>query len=93
MHEILSFEIILEQWKSPVTIDTKIFIRLSIYYFFQSSESILMLFASRKASTVLNALKNKGVPAKDNGLTGPIVINEYCLLDMSNAEWGSLNSW
>jgi hypothetical protein len=51
------------------------------------------LFASRKASTLLNALKNRGVPAKDRGLTGPIVINEYCLLATSNAECGSLNNW
>ena len=45
------------------------------------------------SSTVLNALKNKGEPAKDSGLTGPIDMNEYCLLDASNDECGSLNIW
>lgn len=50
------------------------------------------LLALRNSSTVFKALKNSGVPAKDSGLTGPMVINEYCLLAMSKAEWGSRKS-
>src|SRR4030067_43295 len=46
-------------------------------------------FASRNSSTVLNALKKRGVPAKDRGETGPIVIKEYSRLAISNDEWGS----
>ena len=36
----------------------------------------LVLFCSRNSFAVLKALKNKGVPAKDSGETGPTVINE-----------------
>ena len=51
------------------------------------------LFSVRNASTVLNALRNNGLPEKDRGLTGPIVIKEYWRLATSNAECGSLKSW
>lgn len=43
------------------------------------------LFESIKASGVLKAVKNNGVPAKDKGDTGPTVINEYCLEAISTA--------
>lgn len=49
-------------------------------------------FALRKSSTLLNAFKKSGLPAKESGLTGPIVMNEYCRLCTSKAEWGSRNS-
>jgi len=39
-----------------------------------------------KALTVLKVLKNRGVPEKDRGLTGPMVIKEYWRLLMSKAE-------
>ena len=48
-------------------------------------------FAFKNSSTVLNALRNKGAPANDSGLTGPIDMNEYCLLDALKDECGSLN--
>ena len=35
------------------------------------------LLAPKNASTVLKALKKRGVPEKERGLTGPMVINEY----------------
>ena len=44
------------------------------------------LFASKYASGVLNTLKNKGVLENDNGETGPVVMNEYCLLSLEKAE-------
>jgi len=51
------------------------------------------LLTRRKSSGELNAVKNNGVPAKDSGETGPIVIKEYCLEAGSNALCGSLNDW
>jgi hypothetical protein len=42
--------------------------------------------------TLLKAFKNSGVPAKDKGDTGPIVIKEYSLEAVSNEECGSLNN-
>jgi hypothetical protein len=40
----------------------------------------------------LKALKKSGVPAKERGETGPVVINEYSREAASKAEWGSRNS-
>ena len=51
-----------------------------------AADSHCKLFASRKASTVLKALKNSGLREDESGLTGPMVMNEYCLLLASNAE-------
>jgi hypothetical protein len=45
-----------------------------------------------KASTVLKTLRKSGVPEKERGLTGPMVMNEYCRLFVSNAECGSRKS-
>ena len=47
----------------------------------------------KNCSVLLKALKNKGVPAKDSGETGPTVIKAYCLDSMSKALCGSLNDW
>jgi len=46
--------------------------------FLAKSQDTNNLFVLRNSSGVLNAVRNKGVPAKDNGETGPIVIKEYC---------------
>ena len=48
----------------------------------QESNNLLVL---RNSSGVLNAVKNKGVPAKDKGETGPTVIKAYCREDASKA--------
>lgn len=50
-----------------------------------------MLFAFKKFSTLLYAVKNNGVPANERGDTGPTVINEYCRDAISKALCGSLN--
>ena len=50
-------------------------------------------FAARNSSGLLNTFRNSGVPEKDSGLTGPIVIKEYCRLCASKAECGSRKSW
>jgi len=50
------------------------------------SDHFFSSFAFRKASTVLNALKNSRLPENDKGLTGPMVINEYCRLFGLKAE-------
>lgn len=49
-------------------------------------------FASKKASTVLKTFKNSGLPENESGLTGPMVIKEYCRLLASKAECGSRNN-
>ena len=50
-------------------------------------------FALKKASTLLKALRNSGVPENDSGLSGPMVMKEYWRLAMSKAECGSRNNW
>jgi hypothetical protein len=50
-------------------------------------------FAARNASTVLKTLRKRGLPEKESGLTGPMVMNEYWRLLVSKAECGSRNSW
>jgi hypothetical protein len=47
------------------------------------------LFVLMKASTVLNTFRNRGVPANDRGLTGPMVIKLYCREAMSKELCGS----
>jgi hypothetical protein len=49
--------------------------------------------AARKSDTELKALKKRGLPEKERGLTGPVVMKEYCRPRTSKAEWGSRNSW
>jgi len=51
----------------------------------------LKLLNFKNSSVILNAVKNRGVPAKDSGDTGPTVIKEYCLDATSNVLWGSRN--
>ena len=53
--------------------------------FLVKSQDLNNLFVLRNSSGILNAVKNKGVPEKDNGETGPIVIKEYCREDISKA--------
>jgi hypothetical protein len=53
--------------------------------FLVKSQYSTNLFVLRNSSGVLNAVRNKGVPAKDNGETGPIVIKEYCREAISKA--------
>ena len=49
---------------------------------FQSGEERLFSFV--KACTVLKTFRNKGVPANESGLTGPIVIKLYWREAVSN---------
>lgn len=56
------------------------------------SGQVAKLLALRNASTVLKALKKSGLPENDNGLTGPMVMNEYWRLFASKAECGSRKS-
>ncbi len=65
----------------------------SLYLKHRWVAQVLRLFVLRKASTVLKALRNNGLPEKDRGLTGPMVMKEYCRLFISNAECGSRKSW
>jgi hypothetical protein len=44
-----------------------------------------------KSSTEVNAFKKRGVPAKDRGETGPMVMKEYSREATSNDDCGSLN--
>lgn len=75
--------------------------RMKVRYTWMASESqtrqtgyfIFIRFASRKSSTLLNELKNRGVPANESGETGPIVMNEYSREAVSNDECGSRKSW
>lgn len=46
-------------------------------------------FADKKSSGLLNALKNRGLPENDRGLTGPMVMKEYWRLLASKDECGS----
>ena len=48
----------------------------------QDSNNLLVL---RNSAGVLNAVRNKGVPAKDKGETGPTVIKAYCREAISKA--------
>ena len=50
---------------------------------FENVKNYFNLFAVKKSSGLLKAVKNNGVPENDKGETGPIVINEYCLLSIS----------
>lgn len=42
--------------------------------------------ACKNACALLKALKKRGLPANESGLTGPVVINEYWRLRASKAE-------
>jgi len=53
--------------------------------FLPVSQGSTNLFVLRNSSGVLNAVRNNGVPAKDKGETGPIVIKAYCLDAISKA--------
>jgi hypothetical protein len=56
-------------------------------HFFQNSfDCVRKPLASVKSPTLLKALRNRGVPEKDNGDTGPTVINEYSLENTSKAD-------
>ena len=50
------------------------------------------LFSFMNASTELNTFRNRGVPANESGLTGPMVMKLYCRDTMSNELCGSRNN-